>query len=278
MMEQTKNHCLPQTTFSEYEENIAEYSALRDSIIQCEGSIKNDTIYMYVIYFALIVLGFEHSWMLLVSFVVLIIFQTHINEDRIAIEKVSAFIRVFFENQREDIHWETLNKDLNGMEFYNKHIRNLGWYINKAGSSFLALVSFATLTINLFQVDGCRLANFSMIQIALGLILTAVVVYINSKLYIPDKTAIITNIDKDIENFRTRRIILKRVINIVSKYTECKTIDESSMLKNDLEISSDNALSIVEKIEAEFKIDMSNWKITDLTTVMDIVKYLKSRV
>ena len=214
----------------------------------------------------------------MVSFVVLIIFQTLINEDRIAIEKVSAFIRVFFENPREDIHWETLNKDIDAMKFYNKRIRNLGWYINKTGSSFLAIISFATLTINLFQADGLQLTVFSKIQMALGLILVASVIYINSKLYIPDKTAIIANIDKDIENFRTRRIILKRVINIISKYTERKTINESSMLKNDLGISSDNALSIVEKIEAEFKIDMSNWEITDLTTVIDIVKYLESHV
>lgn len=282
MMEQAKNNCLPQTAFSEHEENIAEYSALRDSIIQCESSIKNDTIYMYVIYFALIVLGFEHSWMLLVSFVVLIIFQTHINEDRIAIEKLSAFIRVFFENRREDIHWETLNKDLNRMKFYNKHIRNLGWYINKAGSSFLALVSFATLAINLFQVDGFQLENFSMIQMVLGLILTAIVIYINSKLYIPDKTAITAHIDKDIEDFRTmqikRNITLRKVINILSKYTECQKIKANAMLKVDLGISSDNALSIAEELEAEFEIKMSNWEITDLTTARDIVKHLESCV
>lgn len=202
MMERTNCNHTPQTTLLKPEENIAEYSALRDSIIQCENSIKNETIYMYVIYFALIVLGFEHSWLFLVSFVVLIIFQTHINEDRIAIEKISSFIRIFFENQREDIHWETFNKDLKGMQFYNKHIRNLGWYINKAGVSFLACVSFIALIGNRFQADGYQFTNLSVVQIILGLALVAIVIYINSKLYTPNKTTIISKIDEDIKTFR----------------------------------------------------------------------------
>ena len=203
-MEGENNKCVPQDDASEPEENIAEYSALRDSIIQCENSIKNETLYMYVIYFALIVLGFEHSWMFLVSFVVLIIFQTHINEDRIAIEKVSAFIMIFFEQKREDIHWETFNKDLHGMQFYNNHIRNLGWYINKAGSTFLAAISLIALIITILQTDQDQITAFSAIQLMVGFILFLVVGYINSKLYTNSKTFIIASIDNGLKDFKKR--------------------------------------------------------------------------
>jgi len=189
----------------EFEENLIEYEALRNSILQCESSIKNETIYMYVTYFALIAFGFEHSWMFLVSFVVLIIFQNQINGDRLAIEKISTYIRIFFENQRTDIHWETLNKDLKGMNSYSNYIRNLGWYIDKAGSSFLAAISLVVLIVKLLQSNKQQITALSTIQLILGFVLFIIVVYINSKFYLANKTSLIFNIEKEFSDFKKRQ-------------------------------------------------------------------------
>ena len=78
-------------------ENIAVYETLRNSIVSCEERIANEKIYMYVVYFAMLAFSFERSWMILVSYLVLIVFQTLINGDRMAVEKASTYIRIFFE-------------------------------------------------------------------------------------------------------------------------------------------------------------------------------------
>lgn len=86
-------------------ENIAVYEALRAHILQKESQIANETIYMYVTYFALLAIGsIWSSWFSLVPFFSLIVFQSMINGDQWAITKASAYIKIFFEEPRDDIH------------------------------------------------------------------------------------------------------------------------------------------------------------------------------
>lgn len=94
-------------------ENIAVYEALRAHILQKESQIANETIYMYVTYFALLAIGsIWSSWFSLVPFFSLIVFQSMINGDQWAITKASAYIKIFFEEPRDDIHWEQLHHDI----------------------------------------------------------------------------------------------------------------------------------------------------------------------
>ena len=165
-------------------ENIAVYETLRNSIINCENRISNEIVSMYVVYFALLAFGFDHSWMILVSYLVLIAFQAQINGDSLAIEKASTYIRVFFE-QGSDIHWESLHKDRYHIAVYKAAARDISWYIKKYGSSMLALVSFLVLLITSLQQYGfCALPPELVIELLLAIFLCVVVILINLRSYI----------------------------------------------------------------------------------------------
>lgn len=161
------------------------YEALRSSIVSCEERIRNETINMYIIYFTMFSIGFTYNWLFMVSCIVLISFQSMINADRLSIEKASAHIRVFFEENREDIHWESLHKDALHLSIYNAEIKNIGWYFDKYGSSVLAIFSFFSLLISVLKTKSITALKPEIIaQVAITLGLVFVVIYINCKFYI----------------------------------------------------------------------------------------------
>lgn len=82
-------------------EELIVYEMVRNTIISCEERVRNETIYMYVIYFAMLSFAFENNWLFLVTFIVLISFQSMMYADRLSIEKASAYIQVFL--KRADI-------------------------------------------------------------------------------------------------------------------------------------------------------------------------------
>ena len=168
-------------------ENMAVYETLRNSIISGEERITNEKIYMYVVYFALLALYVEsgHSWMILITYLVLAVFQTLINGERIAVEKTSTYIRVFFENN-SDIHWETLHKEQHYLRAYLVATRNIGWYMEKHGSSSLAIVSFLILLITSLQQfhSFCLLPSNLVIELIIAFFSCIFVIGINGRLYI----------------------------------------------------------------------------------------------
>lgn len=92
------------------EENIAVYESLRNEIIATQGVRANMIVYMYTVYIALFALGVERGRVFFViSYVILISFQAKINRCKYTIARISTYIRVFFEEERDDMHWETTN-------------------------------------------------------------------------------------------------------------------------------------------------------------------------
>ena len=163
-------------------ENLAVYEALRSSIVCCEDRIRNSTINMYVVYFAMLSFGFEYNWLFLVTFIVLITFQSMINVDRLSIEKTSCYIRVFFEERRDDIHWESLHKDTLHLLAYNSEIRNIGWYFNTSASSFLAIISFVSLLlVSVKRYTLIRMPTDVFLEIIIAFCLCVIVIYINRR-------------------------------------------------------------------------------------------------
>ncbi|MDY3690848.1 MAG: hypothetical protein SO072_02640 [Dysosmobacter sp.] len=99
-------------------ENLHVYDALRAEIIQTEEKKNNYTTYMYTVFFAAFALAFQSSHILFpVSIAVLIIFQSRINMSTWLRHKVAAYIYVFFEKERNDIHWEHMNFDSNSQAY-----------------------------------------------------------------------------------------------------------------------------------------------------------------
>lgn len=90
------------------ENEICEYESLRSEIVSQLETKRNIWIYMYVLYLTMFVLGIEVSrYFLLVTYIIIIPFQSAINSHARAIRIMSTYIRIFFEEQYSFINWET---------------------------------------------------------------------------------------------------------------------------------------------------------------------------
>lgn len=113
-------------------EKLEVYQALRNEIISTEEQRRNVWIYMYVIYISLFVLGMEWNYHLfLVTYIVIIPFQVVINDYCWSISKISTYIRLFIENNRKDINWES-------MHVYNEY----KIYYSNRQKTFLGIVRY----------------------------------------------------------------------------------------------------------------------------------------
>lgn len=160
-------------------EELIVYEMVRNSIVSCEERVRNETIYMYVTYFTMLSFGFTYNWLFLVTFIVLVTFQSMINCDRLAVEKASAYIRVFFEESGYNIHWESLHKDMDFLSVYDAQAKNLGWYFNTSSSSILAIISFISMLGSSYKAQGFDyLLHGKAIELAVGFIVCLIVIYI----------------------------------------------------------------------------------------------------
>lgn len=168
------------------EENLIVYEALKNTALHCEDSIRNARIQMYTIYFVVLPFGFTYHWLFLLTFMILMAFQSIMNTERFAIERVSSYIRVFFEEKRDDMHWSLLNKDFKHLSTYSKQYRNIGWYINAYASSILAVIAFASMIavyiINQYYETRC-ISIFIIVQIIVALVLCIMTIFINTRYY-----------------------------------------------------------------------------------------------
>lgn len=90
-------------------ENELVYSTLRNELIVIEEMQRNMYIYMYSIFAVLYAVGVQFgNIFFLLTYIVLIPFQCKIDLYNWSITKMSIYIRVFFEEKRNDIHWESL--------------------------------------------------------------------------------------------------------------------------------------------------------------------------
>lgn len=164
-------------------ENLVVYEALRNHILQFQSAIINETINMYIVYFALFSLGFSYTWLFFISFIVLLVFQSMVNCHLWEIRKATKYIEIFFEEPRNDIHWESLHR-YHGYQLAvsKSKIRNMDWYIRNNSSSFLAIFSalsfwFVSIYNNDFQIRD--LSVITIMGMAGALILCVFVIYIN---------------------------------------------------------------------------------------------------
>lgn len=167
------------------DENLAVYEAVKNTALHCEDSIRNARLQMYTIYFVMFPFGFTYSWVFLITFIVLITFQSTINSEQIAIARANSFLRVFFEEHRDDMHWSTLTTDNEHLKVYNKQYRDIGWFLNQHASSFLSIMSFLTMSIlsitaNLYTIP---FPVYVCAQFAVGIPLCALAIIINLRRY-----------------------------------------------------------------------------------------------
>ena len=166
------------------EENMAVYEALRNELIRLQEATTNETIYMYITYFALLTFGYKYEWMLLVSFIVLIVFQSIITREWWLITKCSAYICTFFEIPRKDMHWESFHRFDKYKELNNKLDKELYWRIYRWSATFLAGVSLIALIILAFEKYSKNGFSLSEVVIIIaGIILFHVVLFTNRRVF-----------------------------------------------------------------------------------------------
>lgn len=122
--------------------SMNEYDSLRSEIISIEEKRRNVWIYMYVLFTTIFVLGIEFSYnLLLITYIILIPFQVVINRYNWGVAKISAFIRIFYEENSDDLAWEGMHvypeyNDL--IKKYNKSVLGIIRYTGVSQLGFLA--------------------------------------------------------------------------------------------------------------------------------------------
>lgn len=123
-------------------ENLCVYETLRNEIISTQTMRKNIIMYMYVVYVTLFVLAIEFSpYIFLITYIILIPFQAQILRCKFTISKISAYIKIFFEDERKDMHWESLQVSEITKPFLNKTNNRLVSLLAGTGSIQLGILS-----------------------------------------------------------------------------------------------------------------------------------------
>lgn len=171
------------------QEDISVYNSIRESILHIEDRIQNATIYMYVIYFTILTISSASttlgSWVILITFIDLIVFQSMINNELWSLKKASIYINVFFESKHNDMHWELLHIDEKYDETYNRINKKIGWYIYKYSAAFLAVISLLAILFSEIHVSALENCVYiicsagSVIKIILSFILCILTIHIN---------------------------------------------------------------------------------------------------
>lgn len=133
---------------------------------------------MYVLFNILFVLGIQWShYLFLVTYIILIPFQCVINDFQWSVSKISTFIRVFFESERNDMNWESFHVYDIYLDYYKKKNNSLKGLIRISGSvhlGFIATGFFCGYTLH-ENWDGC---HFTLSGIDLFFILLSVIFFL----------------------------------------------------------------------------------------------------
>lgn len=163
-------------------ENIHIYDSLRSEILLIEELQRNIWIAMYASYLTLFVVALEWSYYIfLLTYMVLIPFQSQILRYRWSIRRMSEYIIVFFEQQRKDMHWETFHNSDNFKKYYKKFNKNLASIFSGTGVIQLGGISTITLwgfIINRY-VKGLNITWVDILCIILSLFCMIIIIILN---------------------------------------------------------------------------------------------------
>lgn len=185
-------------------ENMQEYEALRNEIISMQEQQRNVWIYMYVLFGTLFVLGLQWShYLFLVTYIILIPFQCVINDFLWSVSKISTYIRVFFENERQDMHWENLHIYDQYQTYYKNKSNSLAGLIRIFGSVHLGIIATGffvgyTLMGN-WNWNKFVLSEMDILAIIFSLVLLFLLMKINSDY----KKEYREELEKIIEKYKT---------------------------------------------------------------------------
>lgn len=163
---------------------MSEYESIRNEIISMEEQQRNVWIYMYVLFITLFILGIEWSYYLfLVTYIVLIPFQVVINRYSWSVAKMSTYIRIFYEKNRNDLNWESMHVYNEYREYYkklNSGITGIIRYIGVTQLGFLATSFYISfLMYNRYSENIFNLTSIDIFSIIASLCLFFLTLMLN---------------------------------------------------------------------------------------------------
>lgn len=170
---------------NQLKENMREYESLRNEIISMQEMQRNVWIYMYVLFCSLFVLGLQWSYYLfLVTYIILIPFQCVINDFLWSVAKMSTYIRVFYEESKKDMNWESLHIYDLYRNYYVRKSSSLSGIIRVSGSIHLGIIAtvffcWSILTEN-YKNGHFILSGLDIFLIICSLLLLFTIIKINN--------------------------------------------------------------------------------------------------
>ncbi len=186
--------------------NMNELNNIRNEIIAYQEQKRNVWINMYILYSAVFVLGLELSYyMFLVTYLIILPFQAAINNLEWNVSRLSAYIRIFYEEKDESLNWESMNVNY---EAYRKYLSRMegklsGWIRNTSAAQlgFLSTLFFIGKFIYEKHLDNFGIIEFSLILISVILFLVALTLSMDCKKSYTDELEYITRKYKEyVEN------------------------------------------------------------------------------
>lgn len=122
-----------------------EYDSLRNEIISQLSTKRNIWMYMYTLYLTIFVIGIEVSYnLLLVTYIVIIPFQSAINSHARAIRVAAAYIRLKYENENSGFDWEKfhISSEYKNFQKMNYHGAKKVLHMGSVQLGILTTISF----------------------------------------------------------------------------------------------------------------------------------------
>ena len=169
------------------ESKLAKLSNLRDEIISKQEQKNNVWLHMYILFVSLFVLGLEVlHYLFLLTFVILIPYQEVINNMEWNVSRISAYIRIFYEEDNPDLNWESMNTQHQSyLDYLGKRVKGFSGFIRNAGSihlGFLASAFFIGFSLKESIMKSGRVFALNVVDILLILLsigMFLLTVYIN---------------------------------------------------------------------------------------------------
>lgn len=100
--------------------NMNELNNIRNEIIANQEQRRSIWVNMYILYTTIFVLALQWSYYLfLVTYLIILPFQATINNLVWNVARLSAYIRIFYEEDDESLNWESMNADY---DIYRKYL------------------------------------------------------------------------------------------------------------------------------------------------------------
>lgn len=130
-----------QLTEKRPEDRIEVYSALRDEAVRLQGEQNSFVLGIYTVYAALLAVGANNLPFLFSTYLAILTFQSMINYKNWQITKISLYIRIFFEETRDDMHWSSLHSFPDYLEIHRKMSRSPEGILRNTGGTVLAFLT-----------------------------------------------------------------------------------------------------------------------------------------